>query len=218
MQQRVETLPAVSGVKLAIGIGFHYGPAQEENNDVSGDTVNIAQRLVKQAKIGQIVTSGTAIAALPAALRLATRALDLPPIKTKDEDIGIFEALWIRLEHPQTIPTDLPPASSARLCLTHGGREVQLDATHPLITLGRESHCDLVIKDQRASRNHCRIEMRRSNFVLRDMSTNGTFVSPQDGAEFHVKNGEATLKGCGRLCFGQPYSEGIADFVDYEVC
>jgi len=218
MQQRVATLPAVSGVKLAIGIGFHYGPEQEENNDVTGETVNIAARLVKHARLGQIVTSVAAIAALPAALRQTTRALDLPPIKSKDEDIGIFEAQWSKLENPATVKVDLPPVSTGHLRLTHGGRELLLSAAAPLILLGRDTQCDLVIKDQRASRNHCRIEMRRNSFVLRDMSTNGTFVSPQDEAELHLKNGETTLKGSGRICFGQPYSEGIADFVDYAVC
>lgn len=218
MQQRVETLPAVSGVKLAIGIGFHYGPAQEENNDVSGETVNIAQRLVKQARLGQIVTSAAAIAALPAALRQTTRALDLPPIKTRNEDVSIFEVQWVKLDGPATIQLNPPPISTIRLRLTHGGREVFLSAVAPLITLGREKQSDLVIKDQRASRHHCRIEMRRNSFVLRDMSTNGTFVSPQDGDGFHLQNGEAPLEGKGRICFGQPYTDGIADFVDYEVC
>jgi GGDEF domain-containing protein len=214
MQERVETLPAVSGIKLAIGIGFHYGTLQDENNDVFGETVNIASRLVKQARLGQIVTSGAAIATFPASLRQMTRALDLPPIKNKNEDVGIFEVLWKDIGNAPAVG----PVSTVCLRLRHGDREILMNTTAPLITLGRNERSDLVIKDQRASRNHCRIEMRRDGFVLLDISTNGTFVSPHDGADFYLKQGATTLKGSGRLCFGQAFFEDIPDLVDYEVC
>ena len=42
IQQRVDGLPPFGEVKLAVRVGFHYGPAILENNDVFGDTVNLA--------------------------------------------------------------------------------------------------------------------------------------------------------------------------------
>ena len=45
MQTRVAALPIVSDVKRAIRVGFPFGPVIEENNDVFGDTVNLAARM-----------------------------------------------------------------------------------------------------------------------------------------------------------------------------
>src|SRR5438876_4590531 len=57
MHAAVATLPPVNGTKLGVRIGFHSGPAIQRDNDVFGDTVNLAARLVDQAQKGQIVTS-----------------------------------------------------------------------------------------------------------------------------------------------------------------
>ena len=73
MQQRVDDLPPVRGIKLAIRVGFHFGPAIEEAKDVFGDTVNTAARMAGLAKAGQIITTADSVAALPALLRIAQR-------------------------------------------------------------------------------------------------------------------------------------------------
>ena len=48
--------------KLAVRIGFHFGQALQQDDDVFGDSVNIAARLVELAKAGQIITSGRTMA------------------------------------------------------------------------------------------------------------------------------------------------------------
>lgn len=214
MQERIEKLPAVSGIKLAVGIGFHYGTLHDVNNDASGEVVMVASHLVKQARLGQIITSGTAVAMLPAGLREKVRAIDLPPIRIGNEIVAMFEILW---KGPGQSRAARAP-SNACLRLKHRGDEILANAAKPLVTLGRGEESDVVIADPRASRNHCRIEMRRDDFVLLDTSTNGTFVSPHEGSEFYLKQTGAILKGSGRLCFGQAFFEGIPDIVDYEVC
>ncbi len=57
MHAAVDTLPPVNGTKLGVRIGFHSGPVIQRDNDVFGDTVNLAARLVEQAQKGQIITS-----------------------------------------------------------------------------------------------------------------------------------------------------------------
>ncbi len=61
MQQRVGDLPPVRGIKLAIRVGFHFGPAIEEATDVFGDTVNMAARMAGLAKAGQIITTAETV-------------------------------------------------------------------------------------------------------------------------------------------------------------
>ena len=88
MQQRVDDLPPVRGIKLAIRVGFHFGPAIEEAKDVFGDTVNTASRMAGLAKAGQIITTAETVAALPALLQQSTREIDALSVKGKAEEIG----------------------------------------------------------------------------------------------------------------------------------
>ena len=46
-----------AGTKLGVRIGFHHGPVLQRDDDVFGDTVNLAARLVAQAKKGEIILS-----------------------------------------------------------------------------------------------------------------------------------------------------------------
>ena len=57
MQHAIDALPSVDGTKLGVRIGFQYGPVMQRDDDVFGDTVNLAARLVGQAGKGQIITS-----------------------------------------------------------------------------------------------------------------------------------------------------------------
>jgi len=45
MQARVSTEPFAVGQRIAIRVGFHFGPALETDSDVFGDSVNVAARL-----------------------------------------------------------------------------------------------------------------------------------------------------------------------------
>src|SRR3977135_2685159 len=57
IQMQTDILPIVGGMKLGVRIGFHSGPVIQRDNDVFGDTVNLAARLVAQAQKGQSTTS-----------------------------------------------------------------------------------------------------------------------------------------------------------------
>ena len=90
MQTRIADIAPREGVKLGIRIGFHYGPAIEENNDYFGDAVNTAARMAGLAKSGQIITSGATMTALSPLLRKSTRDLDAMTVKGKQDEIRIF--------------------------------------------------------------------------------------------------------------------------------
>ena len=81
MQTRIAGLPAVSGAKRAIRIGFHAGPVIEEESDVFGDTVNLAARMAALAKASQIITTRAVVEQLPRALRETTRRIAALSIK-----------------------------------------------------------------------------------------------------------------------------------------
>jgi adenylate cyclase len=217
MQQRIDDLPPVRGIKLAIRVGFHFGPAIEEAKDVFGDTVNTASRMAGLAKAGQIITTGETVAALPALLQQSTREIDALSVKGKAEDVRVCEVIWQGSDDLTMKSASIAaPPVAARIILSHAGEEKVLDAAHSLFSLGRDAACDVIITDRRASRTHARIERRRDKFVLIDQSTNGTYVTFAGEAEFALKREEVILRSKGLISFGHACDEN-SDVVEFKV-
>jgi len=83
-----------------------------------------------------------------------------------------------------------------------------------VLLVGRDAGCDLVVADTKASRQHCAIERRQDRFVLRDHSTNGTFVTVVDEMEVVLQREEFPLRKHGWIAFGQPRA-GTSDIVEF---
>lgn len=217
MQQKVDDLPPVHGIKLAIRIGFHFGPAIEEARDVFGDTVNVAARMAGLAKAGQIITTGDTVGALPTLLQQSTREIDALSVKGKAEDVRVCEVIWQESDDLTMKSASVTPAPvAARLTVRHGGEEKVLDVSQGAFSLGRDATCNIIINDRRASRTHARIERRRDKFVLIDQSTNGTYVTFDGEAEFVLKREEAILRSKGRISFGHA-DDGEGEIVEFQV-
>ncbi len=219
IQLRVDALPPVSGVSLAIRIGFHHGEVIEENDDVFGDTVNVASRLAGLAKAGQVLTTAETVALLSPEWQERTRAIDALTVKGKDDAVDVHELLWNRGDENLTMRFSAqPPAvKDTRLRLHHGDQEVWLDAAKPNAVFGRDPHADLVTRDSRASRANGRIERRRDKYVLIDESTNGTYVKFMGEPEFVLRREEAILRGRGRISFGHSTDDHGDELLEFEV-
>jgi adenylate cyclase len=224
MMHRVELEEEVAGKRLALRIGFHYGPVLRQNNylfndqpDIFGDTVNTAARIAKLAKSHQILTSAETAELLPAYWQQATRHLDAFTLKGKSEDIRICEILWEKQENTTIIR--IPSLSPQdRLTLHYLQQRYVLDGNLRSVTLGREPGNDIVIDDRRISRQHARIERRRNKFVLIDSSTNGTHVTVEGYSEIPVRMEEFILYGRGHISLGHAYdSEDPISTLIFEV-
>lgn len=224
IQQRVAALPPIAGNTLALRIGCHWGPVIEEGGDFFGDTVNTAARLVEMAKARQVLSSAETMAAVPDVLRPQSRVLEPVTVKGKREPLHIVELFWQENEENLTLLVKTSPGVAEPVLgleLHHEGRTWLLNSEKPILTLGRDLSCDLVIRDGRASRSHARIELRQQNFVLVDCSTNGTFVTGKVGSDgrshnFLLRREEAVLRGSGNLSFGQLLQGGV-ESVEFRV-
>jgi len=217
MHTAIEALPAVDGHKLAVRIGFQAGPVIQRDNDVFGDTVNLAARLVEQATKGQVLTSEQTASLLGPVLRNATRRLYDITVRGKIDDIALCEFLWQKNPDITNLPVARSVARTARryLRLRYAGRELVLRRRAEAITLGRDPDCDFVVADPNASRQHCVIERRQGKFVLRDHSSNGTYVAVEDEqGEMLLRREEMTLRGHGWISFGVPKDRGD-DVLEY---
>jgi class 3 adenylate cyclase len=152
MQTDVESLPAVGSRKLGLRIGFQSGPVIQRENDVFGDTVNLAYRLHEQAVKGQVLTSDDTVSLLAPIIRSATRRLYPVPVKGKAEEVELFELLWEQnpdiTDVAQTV--SLLRSPQARLRLVHRGQDIVRRRGSDSIMLGRDQTCQLVIADHKA--------------------------------------------------------------------
>ncbi len=203
MQLKISAMPAVSGVQRSIRAGFHAGAVIEENNDVFGDTVNLAARMAGLAKGTQIMTTRATVDQLSTLLKSGTRQIAALSVKGKGDDVEVCEVIWQASDElTMATPSILAKARPVVLWLKHGTQEQQLEQANAGIVLGRDAACQIVIADRMASRQHARIERRRDKFFLIDQSTNGTFVAVAGEPEISLRREEVMLRGSGQIAFG----------------
>ena len=213
IHHKIMALPMVSKVKRSVRVGFHFGPVIEENNDVFGDTVNLAARMAGLAKGMQIITTGTTVTGLSPMLQLSTRSIAALSIKGKGDEVDVREVIWQGGEELTMTTASIPVTTKpVTLYLEHGTQTWELDRDG--IVIGRDAQCNIVIADRNASRQHARIERRRDKFFLVDQSTNGTFVAFANAPEVVLRREELMLRGSGRIGFGHsvelPDTETVA--------
>jgi adenylate cyclase len=211
IQARIEALPEVAGKKLGVRVGFHHGPVLQRDDDVFGDTVNLAARLVAQAKKGEIILSTDTADLLGPVFRTMVRELHAITVKGKAEEIGLVELIWKRDADATVFAGVQNRGRMARqaLRLQYRGGELPQRRDTESISIGRDPASGLVVHDEMASRQHCTIERRQEQFVLRDHSTNGTYVTFDGDVEITVRRSEVSLRRHGWISFGQPRKPGV---------
>ena len=202
-------------VRLAIRVGFHFGPTIEVDGDVFGDSVNVAARMTALAKGEQVILSGETADALTPLVRARVRHIDSLTVKGKHKDIGIHELMWQADDDDLTALSTRLSRPLARIRLRHGASEIELDEVRSSLTIGRDQQNDVVILDRMASRVHARIERRRDKFVLVDQSSNGTFVSVQGEPEIQLRREEIILRGRGQVSFGKTYRDESGEILAF---
>jgi adenylate cyclase len=217
MQARLAEKPLSDRVRIALRVGFNFGPAIEVEDDVFGDSVNVAARMVGLAKGEQVILSAQTVAALTPSLRSRVRQIDSLTVKGKHDDIAIYELLWQDSEAELTAMSMRPRMVPAHIRLRHGTRELELDEARPSCTVGRDQQNDVVIGDRMASRMHARIERRRDKFVVVDQSTNGTYVTIEGQPEVQLRREELMLRGRGQISFGHSREGDAGEVLEFSV-
>jgi adenylate cyclase len=80
--------------RLAVHIGLHHGDALEEKDDVYGDAVNTAARMVALAKREQIIASAGSVQGLAGGRMPAFRRLGRVHVDGKLQPIEIVDVIW----------------------------------------------------------------------------------------------------------------------------
>jgi class 3 adenylate cyclase len=212
MHLAVEALPLVGATRLALRIGFHTGPVIRRDDDLFGDSVNIASRIAGQASRGQILTSEQTVALLAPVLRGMSRTLYSVEVKGKSETVALCELVWRQSPDVTDMAGSAANVSIGRLWLKQRGVEVK--GWDSIVRIGRDKECEVVVTGENASRRHCTIERRRDKFVLRDHSTNGTYVAVEGEADIVLHREDYILRGHGWIACGEPRAQS-ADAIEY---
>jgi class 3 adenylate cyclase len=216
MQYAIDALAPIGATKLGVRIAFHCGSVIQSDDDIFGDTVNLAARLVEQAARSQILMSHETSALLGPVFRSFKRPLYAIHVKGKAEDVELCELIW---RHADDMTMSVASHADGKpeplvLRLKFRDQEIVRRRDNDSITMGRDLDCGIVIAHNRASRRHCIIERRQDKFVLVDQSTNGTYVTAEGSAEILLQREESRLGKHGWISFGQPRAEA-EDVVEY---
>jgi adenylate cyclase len=210
IQIAMEDARSPETVGVSIRIGMQYGSTILENDDIFGDTVNVAARVASMAKARQILlTQEIAFMVQSPELSNNMRPYDRLRIKGKHDQLDIYLYAW----EEESDMTNMATASSftnparheelSNLTLTYTGKDysIPLDTTSYL--MGRGNDCELIVKGDLISRYHSRIEHRRGKYIITDQSTNGTFIRTTGGQSIFLRREEFTLFGSGHISLGK---------------
>lgn len=197
------------GEMLQLRVGLHHGAVVHEDGDLFGDTVNIAARMASIAFPGQIICTEEVIAELPMEQRDTARLFDHVTMKGSQRERTIYRILWSpRSETAGEAAISAGDLTDERtLVLEYGARTLRLRAGAEELRLGRDARCELVVSSEMASRFHATIASRRGKFLLRDQSTNGTWVGMQESPIVTLQREELPLIGTGVISLGQDVRE-----------
>ncbi len=223
MQHDIGVHPTLQmqGQHVAIRIGCHFGSVVLENRDIFGASVHTANRMTSQAKAGQIVLTADTVQRLSPEWRSVTRQIDVTPLKGRSEEFELFEVLWQQEDATSMLPSIAADARTGhrpkRVLLRYQGREYVLGEGKEALTLGRADENDIVVKGNLISRIHARVELGRSKLMLVDQSTNGSFVTTQDGKEAFVRRDSVALTGSGLIGLGRLPEPNSPDAIHYRL-
>jgi len=207
------------GGAFALQAGFAVGPVIRDEQDIFGDTVNLAARVASIANPQQILTTREAVDRLPPFLRSVCRSLYSISVKGKAEEIAVYEVVW-RQDKATTVVGEAltqgrPPASTLKLA--HRGRTWNMGAGLDALAAGRDPASDIVVSGDNVSRLHARIFLRQGKFVIADQSANGTYLRPAQREEILLHREEFILLGRGSIGLGRSVAEIGDDAISFEV-
>jgi class 3 adenylate cyclase len=205
---------------VSIHVGLHYGPVLVEENDVFGDTVNVAAYLRAAATAEQILTTDAVERCLTAALKTCVRPIFNAVLKGSEQESTVYQVLWrtdrTDLTEVNLQPNKMIPGDTGALLITLDEERVRVDQWRTGIVIGRSKDCDLVVTDNFASRRHLSIKLVRTHFYLFDHSINGTFVTLGSGEEVHVLRRELLLDGSGEIYVGRSRVERPSGVITFK--
>jgi class 3 adenylate cyclase len=221
MQRHAELVNRDAEEPLPLHIGIHAGQVVVKDDDIEGNTVNIAARVTAVSKPERILMTRVASERLNDDMSGLLRTWRSEVLKGKEETFDLFELNWREAGGPGTIISRLigeRTSAFKRLTLRCQGKVCVLEPGGKPLTFGRSRHNGLVIDDPLTyvSGSHGRIEIRGGAMLLTDNSRNGIFIAFGAGQYFLVDK-MVVLRGSGRMSLGRSPEDPDAVLAEFEL-
>lgn len=203
---------------LSVHAGLHFGHTILSQDNIYGDTVNVAARLVDFAKDDEIILSEDAFEHLSDSDRQHIRSLGQVTVKGKDRLMRIYLSAYQGL-NPTLIRETFVSAvgGSLTLNLVYHGQTYQLKSSASFIVLGRHEECDLIVQHDYVSRRHATIECKRGKFFIQDHSSNGTYISDQEQQRYFLRRDMMQLWDNGLISLGIEPHKQLDHIIEYRL-
>jgi class 3 adenylate cyclase len=220
MQMAVKSDNQHNNHSMYIRIGFHYGDVICEDGDIYGDAVNVAARVTAITRANQIMTTTAVFNLLPLSVHDKVRNILRADIKGKQEQLDIYQVMW-ELEDMGSTRIGMsayrkPKTNGNELLINFASQTYTLNEVNKKLLLGRESTCEIMVRNDFVSRQHANIEFKSGKFILSDHSSNGTYIR-SGGNTTRLNREDLTLLGTGIISLGQPFSDQAPDLIEYSV-
>ncbi|HBR98465.1 MAG TPA: hypothetical protein DD979_13980 [Gammaproteobacteria bacterium] len=192
---------------LSVRIGFHFGPVIPDKGDVYGNTVNVAARIASLANLDEITTTEESVQTLSPSLRQRATLLDFINVKGISEPVAVYRLLWKPEDESATaiqtaVSLSLRHPTNVQLHLQYGDRNLNINNDRPVLTIGRTSDNNLPVSNDCVSRHHATIELVQGKFILRDQSTNGTYLIKDNQIPVFIRREAITIDDTGIIGAG----------------
>jgi len=193
------------GPRIRMRIGLHYGPVAGDT--LSGETAKIAHWVGSHAKPEQTLATKATIDRLPRMYRAVSRYVDDETWNFISlEHVELYEIIWD--VESITAYNGEAPTRDSQTCnaveFSYAGQSVQVDASRPVISIGRGDKNDLIVAKDLVSRQHLSAQFSRGRCTITDNSTNGSCVVANDGRRLEFKRESLRLTGEGLIIPGKP--------------
>ena len=203
--------PRARLVPLKLQVDLAHGEVVKMSDDVFGDAVNVAARLLDHASDNETLATSSVLDRLDDPERSRFRSLDRMQLRGRVEPVHVHLLEAVRrfgdtaaTAFGDIVPT-APDPEAIRLIWDHLNR-VYAGPSLPVV-LGRSPQATYIIDDTRVSRSHARIDWHGGTFQLVDLSYNGTYVRfDHDPEIISLRRGACTLHGSGMIGLGTPPS------------
>ena len=224
--EAVVMMQQIAQQSLPIRVGMSWGEVIEMDADLYGKTVNDAAAVAHIARGGQIITTAAFKDQLNEDGAAMMRVFDRIRLKGGKSLTEIYRLEWAsqdsaeESEHTMLGETMISRQEILKLTYRASNGEAKRQMISPDDTpfsIGRSGgSCRLEIFKGFVSREHCEICYEHDRFVLRDHSSNGTYITTDSGQTIFIRRGEFPLTSSGSFAVGRKPDEKDSYVIGFE--
>lgn len=206
-----------SGVRLHVAL--EHGDVIDMGEDIYGDAVNVAARLLDHAGDQEILVTSHVVERLDVPTRRMFRSLDAIALRGREQSVSVHVCTARQPRDGEVTGFEsLAEASEPDgIRLWSSSDELTLGLRSLPALLGRGAQAHFMVSDANTSRSHAQLELRGPSIQITDLSSNGTHVRFSDGELITLRRSSCILHGRGRIGLGRLPEPGGGATVEFEL-